>query len=55
MAADQGTPDTDDRLDEVQEDVDQIRERVEKNPLFDVPDPDIDPVMGDDAEANPPL
>lgn len=51
----QGNPGTDDHLDEIQDDIDQIRERVEKNPLMDVPDPDIDPVMGDDAEINPPL
>lgn len=31
----------DPRLEEIQEDVDEIRARIPKNPGFDVPDPDV--------------
>ena len=56
MATEQDdAPDTDDRLDEVQEDIDEVRARLGKNPGMAVPDPDVDPVMGRDADTNPPL
>lgn len=40
----------DPRLEEVQEDVDEIRARIPKNPGLDVPDPDVQPVVP--AEEN---
>jgi hypothetical protein len=45
----------DDRLDEIQEDIDEIRDRIPKNPGLGVPDPDVQPVMPPEADTNPPL
>ncbi len=44
--AQEPTSDTseDPRLEEIQEDVDEIRARIPKNPGMDVPDPDVQPV-----------
>jgi hypothetical protein len=55
MSADQGDTETDERLDRVQDEVDEIRARIPKNPGMGVPDPDIEPVMGEDEDTNPPL
>ena len=55
MAADQGDTGTDERLEQIQDDIDEVRARIPKNPGMTVPDPDVKPVMGDEAEANPPL
>jgi hypothetical protein len=49
---------TDDpRLDEIQEEIDEVRARVPKNPAMGVPDPDIDPVMPPEErdEPGPPM
>ena len=55
MAADQRSTETDPRFEEIQEEVDEVRSRIPKNPGMSVPDPDIHPVMGDDEDVNPPL
>ncbi len=45
----------DPRLEEIQEDVDEIRARLPKNPGLGIPDPDVEPVMGEDEDTNPPV
>jgi hypothetical protein len=45
----------DDRLEEIQDDIDEIRDRIPKNPGLGVPDPDVQPVMPPEADTNPPL
>lgn len=52
--ADEKTQD-DPRFEEIQEEVDAIRRRLPDNPGLGIPDPDIKPVMPEDAEVNPPL
>ena len=53
MAADKS--ETDPRLEEIQEDVDEVRARIPKNPGMDVPDPDVKPIMPEEEDTNPPL
>ena len=58
MPDDQTSPQdgsSDPRLDEIQDEVDEIRERVPKNPGMGVPDPDIEPIMPEDEDTNPPM
>jgi hypothetical protein len=45
----------DDRLEELQDDIDEIRDRIPENPGLGVPDPDVQPVMPPEADTNPPL
>lgn len=56
MAADQtDRTEPDPRLEEIQDEVDEVRARIPKNPGMGVPDPDVQPVMGEDEDTNPPL
>ena len=54
--ADETAPDRseDPRLEEIQEDVDEIRARIPKNPGLDVPDPDVKPVAPVEEDTFPP-
>ena len=52
MAAEQQD---DPRFEEIQEEIDEVRARVPKNPGMGVPDPDIQPVIPEDEDVNPPL
>ena len=52
MAAEQQD---DPRFEEIQEEIDEVRARVPKNPGMGVPDPDVDPVIPEGEDANPPL
>ena len=45
----------DPRFEEIQEEIDEVRSRVPKNPGMGVPDPDVQPIIPEDEEANPPL
>lgn len=44
----------DPRLDEIQEEIDQVRKRLPDNPGLDVPDPDVRPVFPADEDEAPP-
>ena len=49
--------DEDPRLQEIQDEVDEVRARLPKNPGLGIPDPDVEPVMPpeDRDDAGPPL
>ena len=55
MAADKPDEGTDPRLEDIQDDVDEIRERVPKNPGMGVPDPDVQPLIPEESDTNPPM
>lgn len=53
---DEPTPDEneDPRFEEIQEEVDEVRARIPKNPGLDVPDPDVQPVAPVEEDTYPP-
>jgi hypothetical protein len=51
----QGGTSGDPRLEEIQDEVDEIRARVPKNPGMGVPDPDVKPIMPEEEDTNPPM